>query len=73
MRKFLIILFQLLTYTLIANDITCFSNISELNKYEWRYFSGESIYTGGSDSTFYIWKLNKGITIPRKNILTDKD
>lgn len=69
MKKTLIIfLFQLLSFFLFCNEITSFFNISELRKYEYKYFSGEGIYTGGSDNLVYIWNLNKGILIPRDKI-----
>ena len=74
MKKTLaLILFQLLTFYLFCNEITCFSDISELRKYEYDYYLGEGIYTGGSEKIVYIWTLDKGIIIPREKIGIDND
>ena len=73
-RKVLtIVLFQLFTFLLFSNEITSFSDISLLRKYKYNYFSGEGIYTGGSEKLVYIWNLNKGILIPRDKIKIDDD
>lgn len=74
MKKMIfILLVQISVVNIFGNDIIKFFDIAELTNFQYNYFSGEGIYTGGSEKSVYIWKLNKGIIIPREKILINND